>query len=238
MRWAGRGARSTSPASSPRPATASAAAIAARRGCSTVMCQASSCASGGRSATPDVPCSTASCGPRSFRPDLPTGSSVSRGVSPISGRTTSRTPTTSTLALALRRGSPFGQRAARPGGGLMTPQRRARLALSILCEPGDPRLPELADLARAGRAGRGDPHRSPSGRAGVARLLDASRAEPRPTPQSGRTPRPRRPDCAGSFRETAAGPKGWTTSTTSSLCTARPALRSGCGSAARATWPS
>ena len=47
------------------------------------------------------------------------------------------------IALALRRGSPLGQRAARPGGGVMTPKRKARLALSILCEPGDPRLPGL-----------------------------------------------------------------------------------------------
>ena len=99
-------------------------------------------------------------------------------------------------------------RAARPGGGLMTPKRRARLALSLLCEPGDPRLPGLLADALAGAAGRGDPRRSSD-------LLPTPGRPPGPiaprtstSASPGSNAWPMRPVCAGSFRATAPGPTG------------------------------
>ena len=109
----------------------------------------------------------------------------------------------------------------------MTPKRRARLALSILCEPGDPRLPGL--LAA----------HTPVQLVDAIRTGDRLGSDPWPASWTHRAQsrRPTQPASAGWFRAIADGPTGSTISSTSNPCMARPAPRSDSGRVVSATSP-
>ena len=113
------------------------------------------------------------------------------------------------------------------------PERLARVALSRIGEPGDPRLTDLvhelgAETVLAQPARPGDRARAGGGPGPADHLGRARDGSSRP---------PRREGSGSSCPATTSGPPGWTTWPTRPTCTSAAVSPSGCGAAARCASP-